>query len=101
MLNSLTSFHQDVKVKFHTTQLKHHGKISDAQMKLLRQDAANQHEILSKKTADTDTDDVSAASMSPHLSMHSTRGQEAGRGRHLKVQAVSLYQPAIKRRNEI
>jgi hypothetical protein len=78
---------QDVKVKFHTTQLKHHGKISDAQMKLLRQDAANQHEILSKKTADTDTDDVSAASMSPHLSMHSTRGQEAGRGRHLKVQA--------------
>ena len=89
----LRLFCQDIKVKFHTVKLKHQGKVSDAQMKLLKQDAENQHAILSKKSASAD--DVSAASMSPHLSMHSTRGQEAGRGRHVKVQAVSCFLPFL------
>ena len=84
------SIFQDIKgnvAKFHTVKLKHEGKVSEAQMRILKQDAENQHAILSKKASSNDV--VSANSMSPHLSMHSTRGQEAGRGRHLKVQAVS------------
>ncbi len=78
---------QAMKAKFHSVKSKHIAKANEAQVKLLKQDAENQHAIMSKKQS---SDFVSANSMSPHLSMHSTRGQEAGRGRHIKVQAVSV-----------
>ncbi len=77
---------QAMKAKFHSVKSKHIAKANEAQVKLLKQDAENQHAIISKKQS---SDFVSANSMSPHLSMHSTRGQEAGRGRHIKVQPVS------------
>jgi hypothetical protein len=80
-----------MKAKFHSVKTKHIAKSNEAQIKLLKQDADNQHAILTKKQS---SDFVSANSMSPHLSMHSTRGQEAGRGRHIKVQPVSA-DPAL------
>ena len=59
-------------------------------MKALQKDAENQKAIINKKG--TTTSMVQAASMSPHLSMHATRGQMAGRGRHhSKAQAVSSF----------
>mmetsp|Transcript_50773 Transcript_50773/g.106098 ORF Transcript_50773/g.106098 Transcript_50773/m.106098 type:complete len:184 (-) Transcript_50773:344-895(-) len=77
---------QAMKAKFHSVKSKHIARTNEAQVKLLKQDAENQHAILSKKQS---SDFVSANSMSPHLSMHSTRGQEAGRGRHIKVQPTA------------
>lgn len=93
---------QDMKSKFHLAKAKHEANIHETQMKSLMQDAYNQHTIMKHKAAAAaaasashaavaegdDEDSVSANSMSPHLSMHSTRGQEAGRGRHPKVQEV-------------
>ena len=66
-----------MKHRFETVKAKHIARQHGVSVEALKNDAENQQHI-----ARSHHSDVEAASMSPHLSMHSTRGQEAGRGMH-------------------
>eukprot|EP00961_Rhodomonas_salina_P197026 2659274-Rhodomonas_salina.2 len=77
--------------KFNRVKAKHIAKEHDEQIKALQQDADNQKAIMKRKHGGAE---VQAASMSPHLSMHATRGQMAAgaRGRHaaaVKAQSIA------------
>ncbi|EKX39490.1 hypothetical protein GUITHDRAFT_154432 [Guillardia theta CCMP2712] len=66
---------ESMKHRFETVKAKHIARQHGVSAETLKKDAENQQHI-----ARSHHSDVEAASMSPHLSMHSTRGQEAGRG---------------------
>mmetsp|Transcript_9622 Transcript_9622/g.22822 ORF Transcript_9622/g.22822 Transcript_9622/m.22822 type:complete len:193 (+) Transcript_9622:122-700(+) len=78
---ALSSTKASMAHKFNRVKAKHIAKEHDEQIKALQQDADNQKAIMKRKHGGAE---VQAASMSPHLSMHATRGQMAAgaRGRH-------------------
>lgn len=70
-------FVQVTKAKPHFTHAEYRSH--EELYKNLKKDADQQRAIMAKKRS-VRSDDTEAASMSPHLSRHATRGQEAGKG---------------------
>eukprot|EP00960_Hanusia_phi_P018857 555155-Hanusia_phi.AAC.2 len=72
----MTRGQESMKHRFEAVKAKHIARQHGISVDTLNKDAEQQHTLARAHRHS----DVEAASMSPHLSMHSTRGQEAGRG---------------------
>ena len=71
---------------------------STATIDTLRKDAQNQKAIMAKKgkmASGKGPSETVANSMTPHLSMHSTRGVESGRGRRELKKQKEKYQKTV------